>query len=105
MNREILPGLYRHYKGGLYLVLFTAETHNHNGDIDVIYISLKHGKACTRPLKQDSRKEDSWLDLIKWPDAVERHRFVPEVHFQEESPEVVDKLQTIWLLQEVAEGK
>jgi hypothetical protein len=74
----VLPGRYRHHKGGLYLVIGCAETHNHNGDIDVVYVSLTHGKLVTRPLKRDSRNEDSWLDEIVWPDGVGRTRFVPE---------------------------
>jgi hypothetical protein len=47
----IAPGLYRHYKGGLYLVIGIAETHNHNGDIDVIYVSLTYGKLVTRAVR------------------------------------------------------
>jgi len=72
------PGLWRHHKGSLYLVLFTAETHNHNGDIDVVYVSLTHGKHVTRPLRRDSRDEDSWWDSVTWPDGAVRHRFAPE---------------------------
>lgn len=72
----IQPGLYEHYKGGKYLVVALAETHEHNGDVDVIYISLAYGKYVTRPLQRDSRNEDSWTDLVKWPDGVERCRFI-----------------------------
>jgi hypothetical protein len=72
----ISPGIYRHYKGPKYMVLAVAETHNHNGDLDVVYLSLEMGKYCTRPLRRDSRNEDSWLDIVMWPDGIERHRFI-----------------------------
>ncbi len=88
--------LYRHYKGGLYFVLFTAETHNHNGDIDVVYFSLTHGKNCTRPLRQDSRKEDAWLDGVEWPDGVVRQRFITEGAFQTISPVGQRMLEEKW---------
>jgi hypothetical protein len=69
---------YRHYKGGRYAWLCQAATHNHNGDLDVVYISLTHGTAVTRPLERDSRNEASWNDPIEWPDGVKRCRFMPE---------------------------
>jgi hypothetical protein len=76
---EVIVGFkYRHYKGGLYLPVAVAETHNHNGDLDVVYLSLTHGKYVTRPLRRDSRKEDSWLDSVEWPDGCWRMRFCPE---------------------------
>jgi hypothetical protein len=70
--------LYRHYKGGRYLKIGEAETHHHKGDMDVVYISLTHGKMVTRPLQKDSRKEDSWIDYVEWPDGRTRERFVLE---------------------------
>jgi len=71
------PGLYTHYKGGLYTAFFTATTHNHNGDIDVVYFSHTNGSFNTRPLNRDSRDEDSWTDEVTWPDGVVRPRFIP----------------------------
>jgi hypothetical protein len=79
MGREMEH--YVHYKGGMYLLLFTVETHNRNGDIDVVYYSLTHRKSFTRPLQQDSRKEDSWTDYVEWPDGVRRQRFTREAPF------------------------
>jgi hypothetical protein len=70
--------LFRHYKGGRYLKIGEAETHHHNGDVDVVYFSLTHGKMVTRPLQQDSRKENSWTDDVLWPDGRTRKRFVLE---------------------------
>jgi hypothetical protein len=68
---------YRHYKGGLYLLVAVAETHEHNGDLDAVYVSLTHGKFVTRPLHRDSRHQDSWTDVVDWPDGTRRARFVP----------------------------
>ena len=72
--------VWRHYKGGRYLVIALAETHHHHGDIDVVYVSLKYGTYCTRPMTRDSRNEDSWDDLVQWPDGVQRCRFVHDDH-------------------------
>lgn len=69
---------WRHYKGGRYKTLFTAETHLHNGDIDVVYVSLTHGSIVTRPLARDSRNQDAWMDIVRWPDGADRQRFMPE---------------------------
>ena len=78
MTTDLVRGPWIHYKGGRYLVAFVAETHEHNGDLDVVYISLTHGKVVTRPLRRDSRDQDSWQDMIRWPDGMHRERFVPE---------------------------
>lgn len=75
---SIVGHVHRHYKGGRYLVQCLAETHNHNGDIDVVYISLTYGKAVTRPFQRDSRNEDAWTDTVTWPDGKVRARFVKE---------------------------
>lgn len=76
------PGLYRHYRGGLYRLLFVAETHHHNGDLDAVYVSLSTGKLVTRPYARDSRNDDSWTDVVEWPDGQWRQRFAP---FDEEA--------------------
>lgn len=69
--------LFIHYKGGRYLMVGEAETHEHNGEIDVVYISLTHGKMVTRPLRRTpQRDQDSWLDVVEWPDGQKRHRFM-----------------------------
>jgi hypothetical protein len=69
--------LYIHYKGGRYLFVGIAETHEHNGDRDAVYISLTHGKMVTRPLQRDSRDQDSWTEMVTWPDGNRRQRFEP----------------------------
>lgn len=69
--------LFRHYRGGLYLLVAIAETHNHNGDLDAVYISMERGAWRTRPFRRDSRNEDSWTDMVDWPDG-RRQRFTLE---------------------------
>lgn len=76
-------GFWRHYKGGRYVITAIAETHEHNGDLDVVYISCTYGKCVTRPLWRDSRQQDAWLDDVKWPDGVYRQRFVREAEYEE----------------------
>jgi hypothetical protein len=68
-------GIYEHYKGGLYRAYFIAERHTHNGDLDVVYFSLKTGKTVSRPFTRDSRNEDSWTDIVTWPDGSQKMRF------------------------------
>lgn len=43
-------GIYRHYKGGLYEVLFLS-THTETGDVLVNYKSLHFGSFYSRPLQ------------------------------------------------------
>lgn len=47
----IQPGVYKHYKGGMYTVLMTARCSDNGpneGDEVVIYVSHTTGKVCTR---------------------------------------------------------
>lgn len=77
----VLAGnVYRHYKGGRYLVVAVADTHEHNGEKDVVYVSLTYGKYVTRPLQRDSRNQDSWMDYVEWPDGQKRMRFITDDH-------------------------
>ena len=82
---EAMAGVFRHYKGGRYRVVAVAETHHHNGDKDVVYVSLTTGSIVTRPLEKDSRDEDSWSDIVDWPDGEKRPRFVHEKLFSIEA--------------------
>jgi hypothetical protein len=43
--------LYRHYKGGLYRVLFDDAKHTETGEELVVYISVETGKVWVRPVK------------------------------------------------------
>lgn len=78
---EQMAGVFRHYRGGLYRVIIIAETHDHNGDKDVVYVSLTTGKVVTLPLEKDSRGQDSWTDSVLWPDGETRPRFLHEKLF------------------------
>lgn len=74
------PGIYKHYKGGLYRVVFTA-TDSTNGDNDgmsmVVYVSLTTGRVHVRNERQfhervwrttydDMRREGERVDLRVW---------------------------------------
>ncbi len=47
----ITPGLYRHYKGGVYKVHFTALDKDRD-EIMVVYESAVHGTLYVRPLEE-----------------------------------------------------
>lgn len=47
----IKPGRYRHYRGGIYLVLFTAQDSETNKTV-VVYMNEVHGTYYTRLLKE-----------------------------------------------------
>lgn len=66
---------YRHYKGGLYTLLFIAQTHEHTDDLDAVYLSWTTANVTTRPYRRDSRDQDSWKDMVMWPDGQHRPRF------------------------------
>lgn len=87
---EEMTGVFRHYKGGRYRVVLVAETHLHNGDKDVVYVSLTHGSIVTRPLERDSRDQDSWNDPVTWPDGEVRPRFTHESLFSVEAFKVCE---------------
>lgn len=71
-------GVYRHWRGGRYTLVLVAETHLHNGDLDVVYVSHTTGSIVTRPLQRDSRDQESWNDVVAWPDMKLRRRFEPD---------------------------
>ena len=106
MKASAIPNcIYRHYKGGKYLILTVAETHFHDGSKDVVYISLKKGKAVTRPLRQDRRKEDAWMDIVEWPDGHHRPRFVLEVIYRSFGRSTRGELRRLWRKLEELERK
>lgn len=67
-----MNGLYRHYKGGLYAVLgiATDSTNGRNDARMVLYWSLAKQKLLVREISQFNER-------VKWPDGVERERFMP----------------------------
>jgi len=60
------PGLYQHYKGGLYSALFLL-THHHTRKPMVVYTSLAYGGVNARPLVGWPGDEDGWFDWKKDP--------------------------------------
>lgn len=78
---ETSPGTYQHYKGALYRALFTARLSEDRGTEVMVYIPLGHnpdspysqGQPWVRPLYKTD--EDSWCDIVKWPDGTMGQRF------------------------------
>ena len=57
-TRELtLPGIYRHYKGGLYRLL-TVATNEADHEPVVVYMSLQHGSVWVRPVS-------SWVENVE----------------------------------------
>lgn len=72
------PGLFRHYKGGLYTALFLITHHEKRMPI-VVYVSHTYGGANGRPLVGWAEDPDGWTDFVSPPDggaAVRRFTFV-----------------------------
>jgi hypothetical protein len=62
-HQTIEPGLYRHYKGGLYAVLAVAR-HSETEEVFVIYRAYQGGQLWIRPLSMFSEQvliNDRWV--------------------------------------------
>jgi hypothetical protein len=73
MAETLKPGLYRHYKGGLYWVLATA-THSETEEALVVYHAAKDpGHLWVRPLAM-------FVETVTLPsgESVPRFRFTPD---------------------------
>lgn len=70
----------RHYKGGRYTIIAVADSHEHNGDQFVIYVSHTNGRTFCRPLASNDEGVDAWDDVVTWPDGQTRQRFIPDDH-------------------------
>ena len=69
-ERELkIGGLYRHFKGGLYKVLCTAQ-HTETGEVLVIYQSQETNKIFARPYDMFM----SEVDRMKYPNAPQKYR-------------------------------
>lgn len=68
-------GLYRHQKGGLYVVVGTVTdvTNFTDSPLMVLYWSIKAG-----PNKTFVREIDEFFEEVKWADGVVRPRFIFE---------------------------
>lgn len=62
------PGLYRHYKGGLYIALFLC-SHHETGETFVAYVSQEHLDSGVRLREWCSPGKDSWTDDVDGGDA------------------------------------
>ncbi len=71
MNREIKPGIYRHFKGDLYRVVLIAR-HTETQEMMVVYHAL-YGEYgfFARPYEMFA----SPVDREKYPDATQEYRF------------------------------
>lgn len=72
------PGVYEHYKGGLYVLLFTARD-DALGTPLAVYVALDkghEGSINVRPIRGNSGPNtNGWTDLVTWPDGRLRERF------------------------------
>lgn len=64
---EPKPGLYRHYKGGLYRLILVADHHEHDGRRVVVYRSLAKGTINARQVDRVdlNDREDCWNDSVQ----------------------------------------
>lgn len=58
------PGLYRHYKGGMYVALFLGR-HHEGGTLMVAYVSMARGTINFREWAKPGK--DSWIDMVQYP--------------------------------------
>lgn len=62
MDEEFKPGIYRHYKGGMYTALQIVK-HHETGEKFVMYVSHTHGSVHIREWRTPGT--DSWTDFVE----------------------------------------
>lgn len=75
-KEEVRPGIYRHYKGGLYTVLFVAEDHETRAK-QVVYVCHEKGGVTVRPMRGTPDDPDGWLDEVNLNRGVLDYRGKP----------------------------
>lgn len=68
MKLTFEPGVYTHFKGGLYRALFLARDERTLEDV-VVYVHLHDGSVWTRSL-------ESWSEYVQWPNGKTNPRFL-----------------------------
>ena len=76
MSDEVRAGLYAHYKGGRYTVLFIAEHHETRAP-QVIYVCHETGGLNVRPVRGTPDDPDGWLDEVNVNRGMVDYRNVP----------------------------
>jgi len=92
------PGLYRHYKGGLYVALGLVMHHEKRMPM-VHYVSREHGSSNVRPLVGWPGDPDGFNDLVEVGGVnVARFTFVGEANDLplEERPELYEEARNSW---------
>lgn len=74
----IEPGLYTHFKGGKYRLIYLGK-HSETTERVVVYQSFTTGEVWVRPL-------ESWTGPVVWPDGVTRQRFYLSKELECKSP-------------------
>ena len=64
LQEAFRPGIYRHYKGGMYTALMLVK-HHESRALYVLYISNTYGGPNVRPLAPVPGDPDGWLDLVE----------------------------------------
>lgn len=62
-DEQFKPGLYRHYKGGLYTAIALV-THHQTRKPMVLYVSHTYGGMNVRPLHGWEGDPDGWVDEV-----------------------------------------
>ena len=73
------PGLYRHFKGGMYQVLYLAQ-HSEDEQLLVIYRSLGDGKTWARPVCKWVELADAGGRLVPRFERVQLEEITPGLH-------------------------